>query len=46
MQMWIKLVLEENLMFGTPVLVNVYSHSNGTNHNQTINVPPLEEGEG
>ncbi|XP_026223540.1 interleukin-17 receptor C isoform X2 [Anabas testudineus] len=43
MQMWIKLVLEENLMFGTPVLVNVYSHLNGTNHNQTINVPPLEE---
>lgn len=44
--MQIQLVFKERLSFGTPVLVNVYPHSNGTNHNQTVQVPSLEEGEG
>ncbi|XP_067382292.1 interleukin-17 receptor C [Channa argus] len=42
-QMHVRLVLKEKLMFGSPVLVTVYPHSNGTTINQSITVPSLED---
>lgn len=43
--MQVQLVLKEKLIFGSPVLVNVYARPHETKNNQTITVPSLEQGE-
>lgn len=40
-----QLLLTEGVLLGTPVVVQVHTHSEETYHVQNITIPSLEEGE-
>uniref|UniRef100_UPI0037E72ABE interleukin-17 receptor C n=1 Tax=Semicossyphus pulcher TaxID=241346 RepID=UPI0037E72ABE len=39
----LKLLFRDNLMFGSPVVVHAFTHSDGTDIIQSIMIPPLKE---